>query len=189
MRLAIDCDGVLRDFIGSVKRVVARECPEYKDQLDKLPENWDFITWLTFWTEEEAEDFIFVKHYYDIFVNADPYPEAIEDWPILKEWSVKNNHDLVLVSAQRNQTVNATSEWIGINKFDFRELHYIREKWRVDVDILVDDNMKKLKSFKEKSVASGDATCFKQPWNTELHNSYWTIDRLSDIIDLVENRL
>lgn len=190
MRIGLDCDGVLRNFTDSVKRVVVREYPEFKNELElPIKMTWDFESWLPFWTEDEAEDFIFVKHYYDIFANADPYPEAIEDWIILKEWEKINGHELVLVSAQRNQTVIATTEWIGTNKFDFRELHYIAEKWKVDVDILIDDNPKKLKAFKEKSVSSGDAICFKQPWNTKLHNSYHTIDRLSDIIDLVENKL
>lgn len=189
MRILIDCDGVLRDFVASVKRVVEREHPEYKGELEIIPDGWNFTSWLKFWTEDETEEFIFGKFYHDIFTNADPYPEAIEDWSKLKEWSKKNGHELVLVSAQRDQTVNATSEWIAANKFDFREIHYTRDKWKVDGDVLIDDSITKLKLFKEKSVSSGDAICFKQPWNTELHNSFWSIDRLSDIIELVDNKL
>jgi 5'(3')-deoxyribonucleotidase len=122
----------------------------------------------------------------DIFANASPFQEALEDWSILKEWSKKNNHELVMVSAQRNRTVNPTTLWIATHNFDFKEIHYTHEKWKIDVDILIDDSPKKLKEFKEKSVNSGDAICFKRNWNMELHNSYHSIDRLSDIVELVE---
>lgn len=189
MRIGIDCDGVLRNFVGSVKRVIQRELPEYKDELHILPGNWDFRSWLKFWTEEESEEFIFGKHSYDIFSNAEPFQEAIEDWVVLKKWAKKKKHKLVLVSAQRNQTVNPTTLWLAKHNFDFRELHYTNEKWRIDVDVLIDDSPKQLKMFKEKSVASGDAVCFKRNWNKEIHNSYYSIDRLNDIIDLVETKL
>lgn len=189
MRILIDCDGVLRNFVGSVKRVIIRELPEYKDELHRLPGNWDFRSWLTFWTEEESEDFIFGKHYYDIFAHAEPFPEATEDWPTLKEWASKNNNELVLVSAQRDQTVIPTTFWLADNSFDFKEIHYTKEKWKVGGDVLIDDSPAKLNQFKKKSVSSGDAICFKRNWNTELHNTFWSINRLNDIIDLVENKL
>ena len=58
MRIGIDCDGVLRDFIGSVQDTIKKYHPELADQL-KTPTDWSWETWIPFWTEEETEKFVF----------------------------------------------------------------------------------------------------------------------------------
>ena len=50
MRIGIDCDGVLRDFIGSVQDTIKKYHPELADQL-KTPTDWSWETWIPFWTE------------------------------------------------------------------------------------------------------------------------------------------
>lgn len=184
MRIGIDCDGVLRSFIESVKRVVKDKHPEHADQLNIIPEGWNFNGWLQFWSEDDAEDFIFNKHYEDIFANASPFQEATEDWPLLKEWAKENGHELVMVSAQRRNTINPTTLWIAKNNFDFKEIHFTHDKWKVDVDVLVDDSPTKLKKFKKKSIVGGVPICMKRNWNTKCQTEYICIDRLSDIMSL-----
>ena len=41
MRIGIDCDGVLRDFIGSVQDTIKKYHPELADQL-KTPTDWSW---------------------------------------------------------------------------------------------------------------------------------------------------
>ena len=43
----------------------------------------------------------------------------------------------------------------------------------------------KLKDFRNKSVNTGIPVCMKQTWNQECHSSYFTIDRLSDIMTMI----
>ena len=69
----------------------------------------------------------------------------------------------------------------SMSLFDFQEKHYTKEKWSVDVDVLIDDSPEKLDIFNDRSVAYGRPICMKQTWNQESQKKYMTIDRLSDI--------
>ena len=66
MRIGIDCDGVLRDFIGSFQDTIKKYHPELADQL-KTPTRWDWEQWIPFWTDEETEKFVFEDHTEEIF--------------------------------------------------------------------------------------------------------------------------
>ena len=182
MRIGIDCDGVLRDFIPDLIDKIKETNPELKDKI--LPVNsWEWESWLPFWTEDETEDYVFVQHYKELFgINATPIKESIEDWTKLKVWAKENGHELVLVSAQRENCKELTREWLSKWGFDFDEIHFTHEKWSIDVDVLVDDSPSKLKKFKDRSVAYGNPICYKQTWNSELHDEMMSIDRLSDLI-------
>ena len=80
MRIGIDCDGVLRDFIPDLVEKIKETNPEHTDKI-LVPEAWDWETWLPFWTEDETEDYVFVEHYKELFGgDATPIKEAVEDW-------------------------------------------------------------------------------------------------------------
>jgi len=184
MRIGIDCDGILRDFTGSVQRTIEKYHPELAPQLKK-PTSWDWEQWIPFWTEEETEKFIFEDHVEEIFYTADAYDEALEDFPKLVEWAKENGHELVLVSAQRDDCIDITDMWLNNYRFKFDEKHYTKLKHLVDVDVLIDDSPAKLGRFKKQSITKGVPICFRQDWNTKSQKSKITIDRLSDITNIV----
>ena len=76
-----------------------------------------------------------------------PIKSSVEDWKKLKAWAILNDHELVLVSAQREHCIEPTDEWLKKYGFDFKEKHYTQHKWAVDVDVLIDDSPAKLKKF------------------------------------------
>ena len=186
MRIGIDCDGVLRDFIPDVINKIKETNPEHADKI-LVPKTWDWVDWLPFWTEDETEEYIFETHYKDLFgPNANPIKEAVEDWAILRAWAIKHGHELILVSAQREHCKDITEDWLqrwGFVGFD--EIHFTKEKWSVDVDVLVDDSPEKLDIFNDRSVAYGRPICMKTTWNEESQKKYMTIDRLSDLVGRV----
>ena len=185
LRIGIDCDGVLRDFIPDLIEGIKTTHPEHADKI-LVPESWDWETWLPFWTEDETEKYVFEDNYLDFFgIVASPIKTAVEDWPKLKEWAKENGHELVLVSAQREHCEEPTTAWLKEYGFDFGEIHYTKNKWAIDVDYLVDDSPEKISDFNNKSVNGGKAICVKQSWNQECQNSNLNIDRLSDIIGKV----
>ena len=185
MRIGIDCDGVLRDFIGDLKDNIKENYPRLAGKI-KTPETWNWEDWLPFWTEEESEKYIFEDNYLDFFgIDASPIQSSIEDWTILKEWAKEHGHELILVSAQRPHCIEPTEAWLQRWGFMFDEVHYTKHKWSINVDFLIDDSPEKLNQFNDKSVNGGKAICMKQLWNTDCHTKYQTIDRLSDIIGLV----
>ena len=186
LRIGIDCDGVLRDFIPDLVNKIKEIHPEHSDKI--LQSNsWEWESWLPFWTDAETEKFVFEDHYKDLFgPNANPIPSSLEDWPKLVEWAKEHDHELILVSAQREHCKDITEDWLqrwGFLGFD--EIHFTKEKWSIDVDLLIDDSPEKLDIFKERSVAYGNSICYKQTWNQDSQKKYMTIDRLSDIMTRV----
>ena len=185
MRIGIDCDGVLRDFIPALIDSIKESHPEHSDKILE-PNDWEWESWLPFWTEDETEKYVFEDNYLDFFgAVCPPIKESVEDWKTLKRWAEDNGHELVLVSAQRPHCEEPTTEWLKEYGFDFDEIHYTKNKWSIDVDVLIDDSPEKLNDFKEKSVVGGVPICMKQSWNQHCQNSTMSIDRLSDITSMV----
>ena len=185
MRIGIDCDGVLRDFIPDLINSIKETHPQHTDKI-KPVHAWEWETWLPFWTEEETEKYVFEDNFLDFFgAECPPIDSSVEDWPKLKQWAKENGHELILVSAQRPHCEEPTTEWLKKYGFDFDEIHYTKHKWSIDVDVLIDDSPEKLEQFADRSVNYGSAICYKQTWNTQCQNKGMAIDRLSDIIGRV----
>jgi len=186
MRIGIDCDGVLRDLIPYTIKHIKENHPEHADKI-LTPTSWDWEQWLPSWTEAETEKYIFEDNFLDFFgPECPPIKSSIEDWVKLRAWATKNGHELILVSAQRDQCVEPTDDWLcswGFDEFD--EVIFTHNKHLVDVDVLIDDSPNKLNKFKNESINNGSPICYKRTWNTECHTEMMVIDRLSDIIGKV----
>ena len=182
MRIGIDCDGVLRDLIPDIINKIKETNPQHSDKI-LVPNSWNWEDWLPFWSEDETEKFVFEDHHVELFgPEANVIPSSLEDWPKLKEWAKEYGHELVLVSAQRPQTKEPTEHWLQRWGFIFDEIIFTHDKWKADVDVLVDDSPDKMNEFKEKSINNGHPICYKQTWNTKCQTKYMSIDRLSDLI-------
>ena len=182
LRIGIDCDGVLRDLIPCITDSIKETHPQHTDKILE-PNSWNWEDWLPFWTEDETEKYVFEDNYLDFFGPECPaIKSSLEDWNSLRAWAIKNGHELILVSAQRDHCIEPTEEWLqrwGFIGFD--EIHFTKHKWSIDVDVLVDDSPEKLDKFKDRSVAYGSPICFKQSWNKKSQSKYMTINRLSDL--------
>ena len=183
MRIGIDCDGVLRDLIPAIVDGIKTTHPQHADKI-LTPTSWDWEQWLPFWTDDETEKYIFEDNYLDFFgVECPPINEAVEDWNKLRAWAIENDHELVLVSAQREHCIEPTEAWLqrwGFVGWD--GIQFTKEKHLVDVNVLIDDSPEKLEKFNNESITGGKAICMKQSWNQECHTKYKSIDRLSDLI-------
>ena len=185
LRIGIDCDSVLRDLVPAIKDSIKKTHPQHADKILEA-NSWNWSDWLPFWTEEEAEEYIFEDKYLDFFgPDCQPIESSVDDWVKLKKWARENGHELVLVSAQRPHCEEPTNEWLKMWGFDFQEIHYTKNKHLIDVDVLIDDSPEKIIDFNTKSVNNGKAICFKQPWNQHCQDFGLSIDRLSDVIGQV----
>ena len=123
MRIGIDCDGVLRDLIPCITDSIKETHPEHADKILAV-ETWDWVDWLPFWTNEEAEKYIFEDNYIDFFgVDCPPIKEAVEDWNKLREWADKHGHKLVLVmmGSLGFSIVGLCYTWIKIKMIEIQE--------------------------------------------------------------------
>ena len=183
MRIGIDCDGVLRDLIPCITDSIKETHPEHADKILE-PNSWNWEDWLPFWPEEKTEQYVFEENYLDFFgPECPPIDSAVEDWNKLRAWAIENGHELCLVSAQRDHCIEPTEAWLkkwGFVGFD--EIHFTKQKWSIDVDVLIDDSPEKLEKFEKESITGGTAICMKQSWNKDFSDThYMNIDRLSDI--------
>ena len=185
MRIGIDCDGVLRDLIADIIKLIKEKYPKYTEEI-LIPESWNWEDWLPFWTEEQAEKFIFEDNSEKLFgKDSTPINEALEDWDKVNSWATEFGHKLILVSAQREHCKKITREFLDKNNFNFDEYHFLGEKWSVDVDVLVDDSPEQLQTFSKKSIANGQPICMKRTWNRDSQKKFTTINRLSDLIKII----
>ena len=186
MRIGIDCDGVLRNLIPQLIKSIKKTHPQHADKIG-IPKSWEWEQWLPFWTGDETEKYLFEDNYLDFFgVDCPPIKHSVEDWPKLRAWAIENNHQLILVSAQREHCKEPTRAWLkewGFIGFD--EIIFTHKNHLADVDILIDDSPSKLFKFKKHSINNGSAVCYKQTWNGQCHTKMMTIDRLSDIMGKV----
>ena len=119
LRIGFDCDGVLRDFIPDLIESIKITHPEHADKI-LTPESWDWEQWLPFWTNDETEKYVFEDNYLDYFGPVcSPIKTSVEDWKKLKAWAIENDHELVLVSAQRPHCEEPTTAWLKKYGFDF----------------------------------------------------------------------
>jgi len=183
MRIGIDCDGVLRDLITCITDTVKETHPQHADKILE-PTSWDWEQWLPFWTEDKTEKYVFEDNFLDFFgVECPPIKSAVEDWNKLRAWAIENDHELVLVSAQREHCIEPTEAWLqrwGFVGWD--GIQFTKEKHLVDVNVLIDDSPEKLEKFNNESITGGTTICMKQSWNQECHTKYKSIARLSGLM-------
>ena len=185
LRIGIDIDGVLRDFIEGVINRVKVTHPQYTDQITR-PNEWSISCFLPFWEEKRCKNYVFQEEVDKVFSEAPIYQDVLDNWKSLRTWARKRKHKLVIVSAQRDRTLHPSLIWLGKHKLEFKELHFTSNKWKVDVDFLIDDKPKNLELFAKQSVSGGMPICFSQPWNTDLHDKYTTITSISEIKEIVD---
>jgi len=183
MRIGIDCDGVLRNFDGSVIRRIRETHPNLIDKVIAV-RNWDIKTWLPFWSAEESTKYIFDDNYQDIFENAPICRDAKEQWTFLLDWAIAQGHELVLVSAQRPKCISPTLVWLGKHGFSFKELHFTKNKEVLDIDVLVDDYEDNLIKF---SNAGKISICFSHKYNTDIQDLFPTIKSLKELPSFIDD--
>lgn len=157
MRLGIDIDGVLRDFMGQLTKIYKEKYPTHQikpqTQYELAP---------SFLIGDEIYKFSFETYANEILGFAQPYDGALE---FLDE--LKNHFDqhVVLISYQPTDlTKIITKGWLIRNKVPYDEFYLAKEKWRVACDLYLDDYTKNLEELKDHGKF---AICMDRPWNQD----------------------
>lgn len=154
-RALIDVDGVLRDFVGSLKQIYLQQ---YPDHVIREPI-----------TSRALEDFFpignaiyqFMDEHYatEILRDAPAYPGAIE---ALQKWDEK--FEIVIATAQPPEGRAPTLEWLGKHGVPAKEVHMIYDKYQLMGAALLDDFSHNLQAFHDTGRM---AVCLAQPWNSD----------------------
>ena len=173
-RVLIDLDGVIRDFVGSLIRVYKKEYPDHEVLPIRSRKLEDFFP-----IGRDIYRFIESGYLNEIMENADPYPGAIET---LFKW--QSEFDIVIVTAQPEQSRASTFKWIGKNDLPTNEVIITYYKSEIPGIALLDDFIDNLEEFKK---TGRFAVCMDQPWNQ--HWSGPRVKSMHEFFELIQARL
>ena len=188
MRIGIDCDGVLRDFIGAFRKVVAQEYPN--QEIPWMVTSWRFEKDLPWLTGAEIKDLYREKFADIVFRDALPIDSRIMEFWALEKWAKKENHKLICVTSQWPKIRCHTLYWLGKHNLNFHEVIFEkgRLKWQKDIDWLIDDSPENYKNWvrgrgNDKNFIVCDAL-----YNRDINSTY-RINSLLDIQEIISNEI
>ena len=147
-RIGIDVDGVLRDFCHGLVRAIKIHYPEYlKNGYDETTEpsmdggivtDWHLENNFTC-TKEDLQQIYWYDHAKWIMGNGRPFEENVRT---LKYWIKHINKEWVCITSQKEHAYHYTLSWLGKHELNFEKVVFAkgRDKWKVDVDYLIDDS-------------------------------------------------
>ena len=166
MRLGIDLDGVVANFIRGWMMRYNLEFGTHltEDQVD----HWDAAGDLThfddmagFWNWAGA-----AGGGPTVFRNLETYPGAMRT---LCELAA--DHDIVVLSMKPDWAAADTFAWIADQHLPTREIHLLRDKWKVPCDLYLDDSPHALPDLVQHRPHA--IVCrFVRPWNQPVTGAY-----------------
>ena len=184
-RIGIDVDGVLRDFPQDLMRVVKEHYPQYiNENSDKLL-HWSLSDNFNC-TKEDLQQ-IYWHDYADVIMgNGTPIYGAIKRMYDLFDWAEENGHTVCCITSQKPHARYHTLHWLGKYGLNF-DTEYFRkgfEKWKVNVDYLVDDSPNNFKYWVKGRGTQEGFILVDALYNQEINSSYrvYNLDQVKNII-------
>lgn len=153
--VALDVDGVIRDFITGLEREYDRAFPgKWRKPVDK----WGLHEF--FEIGKGIYEFAWHSDYtYDIFAFSPIYPEA----KIFCDY-IHDNHTLVIATNQPSyMSTDATVDWLNGNEIRYHDLFMGEHKFLIDFDFLIDDKLSTIIDYRKAGI--GRPIIYDQPWN------------------------
>ena len=181
LRVGIDVDGVLRDFVGAFGE-------RYKDMYGEdcvVEPVTDYAMWKRHYplnSKEEYTKFFNQMFPHLIFGEANPtYRYVMNELLNVIKYFGKNIH-WIITTQQIRENWKYTFDWLYNNGCPINEYRFCNniEEKLVDLDVLLDDCQENLLIAGEKNIVP---IRYKQPWNTELKtgNNEYTISKIIDL--------
>lgn len=183
MRLGIDLDGVVYDYVAA-----------FEDYLrDRYPEKYDYDAYPPF----RADDWYFFKEWgisteEFLRLNAEAVDEGIlfrrghsipGSIPTLRYLS-DQGHSIHIITHRTFGTQSGanTFEWLQNHGVPHDTVTFAEDKTFIGVDLLLDDRVKNVDASRAAGIP---AVLFSQRWNREAHNRLPFVSGWSDFADYV----
>ena len=118
--------------------------------------------------------------------NGNPMFGAIKKMYDLFDWADENNHSLVCVTSQKPHARYYTLSWLGKYGLNFDTVYFRkgREKWKVNVDYLVDDSPNNHRAWVYGRGMQEGFILVDAPYNQHINSSYriTSLDQVKDIV-------
>ena len=186
LRVGIDVDGVLRDFCDGLVKVVREHYPQYlkKDFVEindwQLENNFNC-------TKKDIQQIYWYDHSDKIMGNANPIYGAIEQMYDLFEWGKERGYTFVSITSQKEHAYHHTLSWLGKYELNFETVYFAkgRDKWKVDVDWLVDDSPQNWHHWKHGRGEENGFILKDRPYNQHI-NATNRVKELKEVKEIIE---
>ena len=168
MNIAIDVDGVVRNFADTLTEVYLEEYPLHRDLVKPITE-WELEKF--FPIGKHIYNFAFKQKAEEIFLlKAKSYPYV---YTALLNLTIAG-HKITFLTIQTKKTGKYTESWLELN-FPFQ--HYFKwdlitlvsrskdKKSNYDFDLYIDDSPDNLQDLYK---AKKHIVCMSRPWNSKL---------------------
>jgi len=191
MKIGIDVDGILRDFCDGLTTAVKKYYPEYIKETE-IPDEWckikDWHLENNFnCTKEDLQQIYWYDHAETIMGKGKPIKGSIEKMKILSEWAEENGHDLVCVTSQKPHARHYTLSWLGNHGLNFDTVYFRkgRQKWKVDVDYLVDDSPSNWDAWVKGRGMEHGFILMDRVYNKHIKSNY-RINKLDEVMGIID---
>lgn len=174
MHLIIDCDDVLRDFVSGVIKTYNEQNKTNKTLEDIT--DWEITKNLT--QIENFYDFV-MKNQTEILLFSEPLPNAKETMQKFKE----DGHKITIATHQFYGTEGQTLGWLYKNNIPYDNLCFIKDKYLLRGDVMIDDKLSNLMKFAIHNRPSLSVVVDK-PWNKEVKQPYISSDGIREYVNV-----
>jgi 5'(3')-deoxyribonucleotidase len=159
LRLGIDLDGVVADFVAGW---ISRYNQEFEADLSPLSvQTWDGLHTLTHFADSD-EFWTWASDHggSSVFRHLETYEGATAALDEL----AGQGHEIVIITLKPDWAVHDTFAWIADHRVPTREVHITANKWEVSCDIYLDDSPQQLMRYVQER--PDRLVCrFVRPWN------------------------
>jgi len=174
MKIGIDCDDVLRDFVPKCLEIYNKKY-NTNATLEQVTE-WTFDNVMP-----EIKDKIefFLTNAKELFYDTTPRKDFINLPYYLKE----HGHDVAIVTHQLKGIEDYTCQWLKKYNVPYDSLHFSNDKSLINLDVLVDDGLHNLNNLNHKKTMG---LCVERPWN---NNNRWEgiyVNNTDDVFTVID---
>lgn len=178
MKIGIDIDGVIADFVTSFRALV-KEKYNIEFGYEDIREH-DLYKVLGI-NEKEAIELILETFDFDLNTQPDA-PESIR--------KLSEIHEIVLVTARPQQTEEITKKWLEKKGIPYNKLIIVTEGNKHETekegfDVIIDDHLKEIVRWSEKVPL---VLVYNHPWNKSLNikNNFERVFSWEDILEKLD---
>ena len=176
MIIALDLDGVFRNFTGALIRQFKLDYPHLSFQIPQFESQlltWELEDyWPPEWTDERLKEYFSKTRVNEIYANALPYPGAIHGYKKIRKYCTNNDYKLIIITSASKQLVQLAN-WQWLNKYSFSKsidfVYMRKDKYNVPADVLLDDALFNLREWQLVPAVSFPgprvSVCYNKPWN------------------------
>lgn len=177
MKIGLDLDGVVADFVGAANKWFKAQ----SGHPEEIPADcWDW--YLKYPGGVELGERLFVDAVNEgLYMRCKPVPGALDGILML----VKAGHDVTFITYRQGDTAEAdTRAWLRRWHFGYLPVVFTKDKGSVEWELHLDDHPETVVDLRVRQGRS--AVLFAQPWNVQLQNRVPTVRGWGDFLTRID---